>query len=253
MSRHDAEALLSPPEHYRQTVPSSGEFSTFRIDEDPSLLQSCYRLRYQVYCVERAFLPAGNYSDGVEVDEYDRYAWHFATIDCMGRVVATARLVLPSILGLPLFRHCTIFADEVELYQARHSVVEVSRLSMSRLIRTAAPDEPNGASHPADLRQHRDAVVWSLYRGLYQESKRAGITHWLVATEASLQRALRRFGFPFRAVGPEIDYCGPVTPYLMDLSVFDRVVLGGSNPRLNGFLNGLERRYHPAPVNVTRE
>ena len=72
---------------------------------------------YQVYCVEREFLDADNYPDQLEVDEFDRYAWHFGTLDSTGRLVATARLVAPSILGLPLFRRCSIFPEEVELYK----------------------------------------------------------------------------------------------------------------------------------------
>ncbi len=224
------------------------EFSTFRVDRIPNLLAECYALRYQVYCVERAFLAAYDYRDQCESDEFDRYAWHFATVDSSGAVVATARLVLPSILGLPLFRHCTIFSEERELHDPAHSVVEVSRLSVSRRIRPAElslAGRPPGAATAL-----RDAVGFSLYRALYQDSKRAGFTHWAVATEASLQRAVRHYGFPFRPIGPQVDYFGPVTPYLMNLGVFDSIVLGGTRPRLSGFLDGLEDRYHPQTLSA---
>jgi hypothetical protein len=66
-----------------------------------------------------------------------------------------------------------------------------------------------------------------------------------VATEASLQRALGGYGLPFRPIGPAIDYFGPVTPYLMELSVFDCIILNGKLPQLKGFLDGLEDRYRP--------
>jgi N-acyl amino acid synthase of PEP-CTERM/exosortase system len=224
--------------------------SSFRVDHMPELLVGCYRLRYQVYCIERAFLSPTNYRDEIEVDEFDRHAWHFATVDSFGNVLATARLVLPSILGLPMFRHCKIFPDEHEPYDPAHSVVEVSRLSMSRQVRAPGSRLAQSGSVTGSTGL-RDAVTYSLYRALYHESKRAGFTHWLVATEASLQRAVRAYAFPFRPIGPPIDYFGPVTPYLMNLSVFDRVVLAGTKPRLNGFLDGLEHRYHPRAMMPT--
>jgi N-acyl amino acid synthase of PEP-CTERM/exosortase system len=240
---HDLARAISPPkEHHGWILPAPGEFSTRRIDDNPNLLTACYELRYQVYCVERAFLSANEYPNQLEVDEFDRYAWHLGTIDSAGQLVATARLVLPSILGLPLFRHCDIFREESELYTPSQSVVEVSRLSIGRSVRTA---RRTAAASNASGCNPAEAVAYSLYRGLYQESKRAGFTHWLVATEASLQRAVRHYAFPFRPIGPKIDYHGPVTPYLMDLSAFDRLVLSGNIPRLAGFLDGLDCRYHP--------
>jgi len=248
--REAESALQQAVSHNTPSSSSAVEaLSTFRIDHMPELLAACYRLRYQVYCIERGFLSPADYRDGVEVDEFDRHAWHFATVDSCGNVLATARLVLPSILGLPLFRHCTIFSDEHEPHEPAHSVVEVSRLSMSRQVRTPGSRQVQSGSVAASF--GRDEVTYSLYRALYQASKRAGFTHWLVAIEASLQRAVRAYAFPFRPIGPPIDYFGPVSPYLMNLSVFDRVVLGGTMPRLNGFLDGLEHRHHPRAMMPT--
>src|SRR5215210_5367203 len=242
MSRSEVGPAFLRDEHDARNLPTPGAFSTRRIDDHPQLLTDSYRLRYQVYCVEREFLNRDNYPEQLEVDEFDRYAWHFGTIDSTGRLVATARLVPPSILGLPLFRRCSIFPEEVELYMSHQGIVEVSRLSMSRTALNAGISAgPSGSSvRPKAV---RNSVSYSLYRGLYQESKRAGLTHWAVATEASLQRAVGGYGFPFRAIGPAIDYFGPVTPYLMDLSMFDWIILDGKVPRLNGFLDGLEHRY----------
>jgi N-acyl amino acid synthase of PEP-CTERM/exosortase system len=247
MARTDAGRISPRDEQDARSLPTPGACSTRRIDDDPELLTDSYRLRYQVYCVEREFLNPHNYPDRLEIDEFDRCAWHFGTIDCAGRLVATARLVPPSTLGLPLFRRCSIFPDEVELYLPHQRIVEVSRLSMSRTaLKTRVFAGPSGSSVPVmPSKADRNSVSYSLYRGLYQESKRAGVTHWAVATEASLQRAVGCYGFPFRPIGPAIDYFGPVRPYLMDLSVFDCVVLNGKLPQLKGFLDGLEDRYRP--------
>jgi N-acyl-L-homoserine lactone synthetase len=134
--------------------------------------------------------------------------------------------------GLPLFRHCQIFPHETELYRETNRVVEVSRLCVSRELRQRG--------------QGRAAIVATLYRALYQASKRAGFTHWLVATEHSLQRLVTGFGFPFRAIGPLTDYFGPVAPFLMNLHEFDQVILSGTRPALSSFLDGLEPEYRPA-------
>ena len=45
------------------------------IDNDPELMERSYRLRYQVYCVERGFLDAGDYPEQLERDEFDRYSF----------------------------------------------------------------------------------------------------------------------------------------------------------------------------------
>ena len=40
----------------------------------PDLLAQSYRLRYQVYCLERKFLPAEDYPAGLELDEFDSHS-----------------------------------------------------------------------------------------------------------------------------------------------------------------------------------
>ena len=228
-------------------LPQLGEFLTLCIDDDPTLLAEAYRLRYRVYCIERAFLRASDYPDGLETDEFDRYAKHFGTVDSAGRMVGTVRLVLPSILGLPLFRRCSVFSDETDLYSRCNAVAEISRLSVSQRHRPRARGnrESGKATRTDYVHARNDAAVFSLYRGVYQVSKRAGLTHWAMAAEASLLRALASYSLPFRLIGPEVDYFGPVAPYLLDLSVFDRIILSGTTPMLEGFLDGLEDPYRP--------
>lgn len=207
-------------------------FSTVCIDDDPERLAETYRLRYQTYCVEQAFLGASDYPDGLETDDFDLFSRHFATVDNDGRTVATIRLVLPSVLGLPLFRHCTLFPGETAIYDPRSAVVEISRLSVSRPYRPSA---------------FGSGALFNLYKAVYHDAKRRGMTHWAIATEASLHRTLTAAGFPFRRIGPDIDYWGPVAPYLLDLSELDRILVAGTAPRLDGFLDGLDPPYRPGP------
>jgi N-acyl amino acid synthase of PEP-CTERM/exosortase system len=200
-----------------------------------------YRLRYQVYCLERKFLPAANFPDGLEIDDFDRHSVHVGAIDAWGTLAATARVVKVTAAGpgLPLFQHCKIFAEETELLDPDNTVVEVSRLSMSRGYRRRQL-----GSLP-ERRDVRRDVFLTLLKAIYQATKRLGATHWVALTETSLQRLVAKYGFPFRAIGPECDYGGRVSPYLMNLAEFDQVILSRRVPELDDFVVGLEPRYWP--------
>jgi N-acyl-L-homoserine lactone synthetase len=206
-----------------------------QIDGDSRLMDESHRLRYQVYCIERRFLNPEDYPDEREYDEFDRHSLHLGVVDEEGALLATARLVKVNMIGLPLFRHCRIYPRESELYQESTRVAEISRLCVSRSVR----------------RRHigTASVAINLYRAIYQASKRHGFTHWLVATEPSLQRLLASLKVPFREVGPATDYYGPVAPYLVDLSRWDQIIVSGTLPNLHSFLDGLEPEYWP-PVNA---
>jgi N-acyl amino acid synthase of PEP-CTERM/exosortase system len=231
-------------------------FQARTIDDDPHLLKASYRLRYQVYCVERGFLPAANYPTEQEVDEFDRYSAHVGVVDSCGELAGTARLVSPSSAGLPMLRYCTFFPGEgAVLVDPANTVVEVSRLSISRHYSRRADDPfcrtpaPAGSTEcPAAVtgrRRGRNEVFVTLLKAIYQAAKRARATHWIAVTEPSLQRRVGEYGFPFRMVGPESDYSGRVNPYIMALAEFDQVILSRQVAALYDFLIGLEPEFQP--------
>ena len=231
-------------------------FHARSIDEAPQLLDKSYGLRYQVYCLERKFLRASDYPEGLEIDEFDRHSIHVGAVDGCGELAGTARVVTISEIGFPLFRHCTIFPHELERHSPARRLVEVGRLSVSRSYRRRANDGdygvtaslPSGASAPsrhAQRRRARDNVFPTLLKALYQATKRLGVTHWLAAMEPSLVLLLAQQGLPFRLIGPESDYLGLVAPYEMDLEEFDRVIMSGRFPALERFVIGLEPEFSP--------
>jgi N-acyl amino acid synthase of PEP-CTERM/exosortase system len=217
------------------------EYQARSIDDSPRLMAQSYSLRYQVYCLERQFLPAADYPEGLEIDEFDRHSVHVGVVDAHGDLAATARVVDVTAAGpgLPLFRHCRIFATETELLNPDNHVVEISRLSMTRSYWRRRRD---GLPERRDVR--RDVFV-TLLKAIYQATKRMEATHWLAATEKSLQRLVAHYGFPFRMIGPDASYGGPVNPYLMDLAEFDTVIASHRIPELDNFLVGLEREFRP--------
>jgi len=232
-------------------------FHSREVDDTPALLEQSFALRYQVYCLERAFLSAEHYTNQLEIDEFDANALHFGTVNLQGDLVGTARLVQAGVAGFPLSRHCTIFTEETELYRPENTVVEVSRLSVSKRYRRRKDDGAYGdqggplvhvgTDRRGEHAEYGGELIVSLYKALYQASKRHGITHWLAATERSLYRLLAKYAFPLRLIGPETDYFGPVTPYLLNLAEFDEVILSHTKPILDDFLVGLEPQFHPVP------
>lgn len=234
-------------EHGR--LPTCPRFHGVELDAFPTLLADSYRLRFRVYCRERGFLDAAHYPDGLETDIFDRHAVHLGVVDDWGTLVATARLVRRSDDGLPMFGHCSILRRVPVLAEQRAPLVEVSRLAVSRADLGQVQGE-DGRRRSITARTPRQAaraeMITVLYRELYQASKRHGFSHWLVATEPSLQRLVVKFRFPFVQVGPLTDYFGPVAPYLMDVREFEQEILSGKAPALHGFLDGLEPRLVPA-------
>src|SRR5439155_21392497 len=102
--------LTSDTEH-GAVASASGGVTCQVVDNDPRLLEQSYQLRYQVYCLEREFLPASAYPDGLEIDEFDAHSVRIGVFNSEDEILGTARLVEPSPGGLPLFQHCTIFED----------------------------------------------------------------------------------------------------------------------------------------------
>jgi N-acyl amino acid synthase of PEP-CTERM/exosortase system len=228
-------------------------FVAMTLDDLPRLLESGYRLRYQVYCLERKFLPAENYPDGLEIDEFDCDAVHVGVIDRHGELAGTARVIHTGSIGLPILRYCTLFPEETVLDDPANMVIEASRLSVSRNYTRRLGDGFYGVAEVPEpiepvrrpQRSNRGGVFGTLMKGLYQTTKRLGATHWIVATEKSLQRRLLQFGMPFRPAGPESHYGGLVAPYVMSLAEWDAAILSRQFPALDDFLVGLEPEFSP--------
>lgn len=200
----------------------SSWFST-QIITDPQEMQAIYRLRYRVYCEERRFLPPENYPDGAETDAFDAQSVNFAAFDQDGRVAAAVRLVCPEkARALPYQEHCHLYDGMVQPDPAKAG--EVSRLVLNKGYRTP----PGGGG--------TGTVVMEVYRAMYQYSHEHGIRYWYAAMERPLLRMLARIGVVFERIGPEVDYFGPVAPFLLDLEELDRN-LAQFNPEFLHFLN----------------
>jgi N-acyl amino acid synthase of PEP-CTERM/exosortase system len=235
----------------------NGAFRPATIDDSPLLLEQSYRLRYQVYCLERKFLRAEDYPDEREIDEFDGDSVHVGALNSAGDVVGAARLVRAGAAGLPLLHHCTLFPDETLLDDVGNTAVEVSRVCISRSYARRQGDSILGGPVPSEpvnriaalsifeRRKRRAEPFVTLLKAIVNAARREGATHLIGATDAALHRWLVHYGFPYRLAGPEVDYYGLVAPHIMSLAEFDQVVLGGKFEVLDGFAVGMDSESWP--------
>jgi len=215
---------------------------TFKRVDSEELLKRIYQLRYEVYCQECHFLTASDYPDGLETDEYDPFSIHFAAINHDAQVVGTVRLILPNPLGFPLEKRCRLDIDPHKF--PREKIAEISRLAVSKKYRRRADDELYGTESYLSVdpwrRRRYPIVVLGLYRTIYQESKKSGLALWYAAMEKKLWRALRLYGIHFTKIGKEVDYYGPVAPYLGVIKELERTVSLHKPELFRYFTKGLE-------------
>lgn len=187
-------------------------------------LEDTFRLRYRVYCEERAFERIEDHPDGLEVDKYDAYSVHFASYNTAGQMVGTVRIILNSEEGFPIEKYCQLYEDRPVCDRAR--VGEISRLALSKDVRRRAEDayiydgvgkEPVEFLSPVEDRRRRHEIVVSMYKLLYIESKKSGVTHWYTVMSKGLHMLLGRLGIVFRPIGPEQYYHGLRTPYIGEI------------------------------------
>ncbi len=192
-----------------------------------------FRLRYEVYCKERGYLPADPALGGRERDEYDACSTHFAAYSEQQTLVGTVRLVTPPAQRVyPFERHCVTF-DAFRM-PPRAKCAEVSRLAVARSHRRRRGDSVQGVPGYGGQRHDDRAspmLLLGMYREMYRHSRSQGIRYWFAAMERALAHSLTRMGFTFDAIGPQADYYGKVTPYVLDLGAL-LPVLSAQNPPL---------------------
>jgi N-acyl amino acid synthase of PEP-CTERM/exosortase system len=230
----------------------------FRFQKEPkgsrgsALLKAIFELRFEVYCIECGYLAADDYREGIETDEYDALSLHVAAFGADERIVGTVRLVQPELpVRFPFEEHCRVFDDFV--FPAREQSGEISRLVVRKSYRRRPGDSLEGVSRefveegnagsiqPHTSKKKRQGnsplILLGMYREMYRYSRKNGIRYWYAAMEQGLARSLRKAGFIFMPIGPEVDYYGPVTPFMADLDELE-ATLRKSNKFLAAWFNG---------------
>ena len=160
----------------------------------PGQLDDVFRLRYQVYCLERGFEPARN---GRESDRFDPFARHALVRDrASHQPVGTVRLVPPApgdiLLPFPINKVC----DPALLrHLPPRRTAEISRFALSKSYRT-------------DRGVTGSLLRLFLMRGVIALSSELGLTHWCALMEPCLMRLLRATSIHFQPLGGPVEHHG---------------------------------------------
>ncbi len=185
-------------------------------------IEEAFRLRYQVYCLDRGFEEVTSCPMGMERDQFDDYALHSLLIERTAkRAIGTVRLVKPEatpswVSKLPLADYAHVDSIEELMRLPAGSTAEVSRfaiarsaLSQLRVLPTTEAKAPEGEAPVPNWREKLlPFMSLGLIRGLVRLSLAHGVTHWCLAAEPSLLRRLRTFGLHFKDAGPLVDHRG---------------------------------------------
>jgi len=204
---------------------------TFRKFTSPKNKEAIYRLRYQVYCQECAFIRAEDHPQGLEHDSFDHYSAHFAAMDNQG-MVGTVRLILNSDFGFPIqdfsqegFNHFTKGIPKRCIGEISRLVISKNYQRRTRLSKTAMAmrHHPVNEIHPRQYISDFHQIAAGMYRMLYQECMDRDLTHTFALMARSLVKLLRLQGFDWQPIGKEVDFFGPVRPYMLDLKTIGKV------------------------------
>lgn len=228
--------MSTPPSPVVEFAP---HFSSAQVQAaNTSVMNALHRLRFEVYCRERAFLPEADYPDQMESDSHDASAAHFAAFNGDQEMVGCVRLVeADGRLQLPFQSRCTALLHGLQMPPPEQSA-EVSRLIVRKDYRRRRGDVLAGVAAAVDTatdaterRSPTPQIMLSLYRSMYAYSLDTGLRYWFAAMEGPLARVLAQMGFAFKQIGSASNYFGVVMPYLADLRELE-VRVGALNPDL---------------------
>ncbi len=181
-------------------------FSVVLADSPARKLQS-YRLRYQVYCVERGFEAGRN---GIETDAADDRSCHALVIhNATQTALGSVRIVAPG-ESPSWYPMATVCQPDLFRHLPLRTTGEVSRFAVSKARRMDCRDTA--------------MVRLGLLQGIVRLSHEMGLTHWCAIMEPALLRLLRMNAVYFAELGPTVDYHGIRQPaYGHIRTVLDRI------------------------------
>ena len=180
-----------------------------QVADTPELRNAAFRLRYQVYCIERGFEPGVG---DIETDEFDERSRHVILRHAVdGQIIGTVRMVAPAIDRLhdcfPMQRVCD---PAVLRHLPLATTGEISRFAISKERRLSCTS----------------AVLLrlALMRGIVMMSHELELTHWCAVMERSLLRLLQVTAIHFHPVGPLVSHHGIRQPSTGSIaSILERI------------------------------
>jgi len=204
-------SILDAFNQYFEMIPADSE----------ELKQEVYKLRYQVYCLERGFLDPEE--DGVEYDDYDQNSCHYLIrhreSNCY---MATTRLVLPDKQNpqklFPIEEHSHIDNKALLDTMPRANLAELSRFCVSKTFRRRKNEQDlivtNDADESRTINERRSSahLTLALFTCAISMSSEHNIHYWYAIMEPALKRIFSTMGIHFVEIGPLVDYHGMRVP-----------------------------------------
>jgi N-acyl amino acid synthase of PEP-CTERM/exosortase system len=203
-------------EYYNSVFSSS-------IAKSPEARDECFRIRFQVYCIDNGFEDPANSPDGLERDSFDSHSAHSVlTHNTTGNAIGTVRLVLPEEDGerrvLPMQRIAGPIAADAAAPFPIWRTAEISRFSIVKSFRHHTPDQGIEAQLSSEeWRKMLFHLPLGLIKSCVEMSVREGMTHWAAVMEPALLRLLTRLGIHFNPLGALVEYHGRRQPCWVDL------------------------------------
>ncbi|BDY12109.1 GNAT family N-acyltransferase [Hydrogenimonas cancrithermarum] len=158
---------------------------------DEKLLEKIYRFRYFIACEELNVYKKDDYPEGIENDEYDPYAVHFAAFDEKGAVASCVRLIHHSPVGYPTQNALDVDLSPFDLDP--QNLGEISRIFIR-------PDCRN-------LKASRE--IFTRFKiMLCHKMKELGLKYTMGSLEDRFYRLLQRYRFPYEIIGESAFYAG---------------------------------------------
>lgn len=231
-SRQETEST----QHFQANENVSALFkSVFNVQlaTSPKAIDEVFKLRYQVYCIDRPFEDSTCFADKRERDAYDPQSAHALIRHRITEdSVAAVRLVMADTnlkkadfpMETPCLHLMDKYAREAFKGTCRKQIAEISRMAVSREFRRRLNENISvtGISeqaHYSDSENGRRAMPYiclGLFSAILRMSIKHGITHWMAVLEPALLRLLKRFGVEFDHVGPVLEYHGRRQPVFTD-------------------------------------
>ncbi len=198
-------------------------FEMVAVDSE-ELKQEVYKLRYQVYCLEKDFENPEQHTDGLEYDEYDEHSCHYLIRHrATDSYMATTRLILPNRHPFPIEANSQIDTKLVKNIN-RTNLAELSRFCVSKQFRRRATERDLITTNDTDESRsprgkHSSAsITLSLFACAVQMSSDHNILYWYAIMEPALKRVFSAMGIYFVEVGPLVEYHGMRVPCVIKVT-----------------------------------
>jgi len=187
------------------------------IADTPDLIDECYKLRYQVYCIEHPFEEPDPLKGEYERDSCDGHAVHaLLRYKPTGHYIGTVRLIIDdgeTPVRIPIRELCREHGVRLPVSFSKRPYGEISRFCISKDFRRRITDEMYSSSYTArELAEMRSRVIPYMALGLinmiFTLGRNHGISQACAVMEPSLIRLLTKLGIHFLPVGDPIEYHG---------------------------------------------